>query len=263
MATKVKDKLWSWGHEANSHSTGYSLDRQSRMTPAEGAFYLGTPNLIMVRYNGNPAPPFDQHLISYRPLQNVVWSIVGASGVSDSDEIDQFRSLASKFPNLSGAMMDDFFHPVDENGSIATFSPEQLTTIREQLVVDGRRRDLWVVLYDFQLDFPFEAHLEKCDVTTFWTWKADDLEKLEANFERFHAKMPEMRKVLGIYMYDYGQQKEMPVEVIRAQCELGLRWLRQGRIEGMIFLATCICDLELEAVEWARQWIAEVGEETL
>ena len=41
------------------------------------------------------------------------------------------------------------------------------------------------------------------------------------------------------------------------------KWLRQGRIEGMIFLASCICDLELEAVEWTRRWIAEVGGESV
>ena len=52
----------------------------------------------------------------------------------------------------------------------------------------------------------------------------------------------------------------MPLDLMRHQCELGLRWLRQGRIEGMIFLASCLCDLELEAVEWTRNWIAQVGQ---
>jgi hypothetical protein len=39
----------------------------------------------------------------------------------------------------------------------------------------------------------------------------------------------------------------------------GLQWLQEGRIEGMIFLASCICDLGLETVEWSRQWIQKVG----
>jgi len=55
----------------------------------------------------------------------------------------------------------------------------------------------------------------------------------------------------------------MPIEWMEAQCELGLRWLRQGRIEGMIFLATCIGDLGLETVAWTRKWIARVGDERL
>ena len=44
----------------------------------------------------------------------------------------------------------------------------------------------------------------------------------------------------------------MPREAMEKQCATGLRWLRGGRIEGTIFLASCICDLGLETVEWAR-----------
>jgi hypothetical protein len=51
----------------------------------------------------------------------------------------------------------------------------------------------------------------------------------------------------------------MPTAELERQCSLGLRWLRDGRIEGMIFLASCICDLGLDAVEWTRQWIAAQG----
>ena len=72
---------------------------------------------------------------------------------------------------------------------------------------------------------------------------------------------PKAGKVLGCYMWDYGEHHPMPVDRMAMQCELGLRWLREGRIEGMIFLASCICDLNIEAVEWTRNWIAKVGEE--
>jgi hypothetical protein len=69
--------------------------------------------------------------------------------------------------------------------------------------------------------------------------------------------------VLGCYLWDYGAKKPMPLELLWHQFQVGLRWLRQGRIEGMIFLASCLCDLELEAVEWTRNWIAQVGDEQL
>ena len=63
-------------------------------------------------------------------------------------------------------------------------------------------------------------------------------------------------------MYDYGDKKPMPVSLMEKQCHLGLRWLQEGRIEGMIFLASCICDVGLEAVEWTRQWIQKLEEKT-
>jgi hypothetical protein len=61
-------------------------------------------------------------------------------------------------------------------------------------------------------------------------------------------------------MWDYGAKQPMPVETMKRQCETGLRWLKAGRIDGMIFLASCICDLDLPAVEWTREWIAKAGE---
>ncbi len=68
------------------------------------------------------------------------------------------------------------------------------------------------------------------------------------------------RKMLGCYLWDYGRERAMPIELMQHQCETGLRWLQEGRIEGIVFLASCICDLEIEAVEWTRDWIARVGE---
>ncbi len=74
---------------------------------------------------------------------------------------------------------------------------------------------------------------------------------------------PDSRKLLGLYMYDYGLHVPMPLEAMQMQCETALRWLHAGRIEGMIFLASCICDMELQTVEWTREWIASVGDEML
>jgi hypothetical protein len=254
----VRDKLWIWGHEAGSHNDSYGLTRPSRMTPAEGAFYLGVPNLIMVRYLGCPAPPFDQYAMAFRPLKRVVWSIVGASGKTDPGERKDVIELATRCPNVVGVMMDDFF---SVNSATPSLSIAELQQVRQQLSQTGRDLGIWVVLYDNQLGFPVRNHLELCDRVTFWTWKANDLVALERNFEAVEKLGPRAGKLLGCYMWDYGQNQPMPVARMQQQCALGLRWLREGRIEGMIFLATCICDLELEAVEWTRRWIEEVGEQ--
>ena len=55
----------------------------------------------------------------------------------------------------------------------------------------------------------------------------------------------------------------MPMDLMKKQCEAGLRWLKEGRVEGIILLASSICDLELETVEWVRRWVSEVGNETV
>ena len=151
--------------------------------------------------------------------------------------------------------------PADETGP---FSLGALQRLRARLDAAPRRLDLWVVLYTGEFGLPFlRPHLDLCDVVTMWTWAADDLAALEQSLARCEEVIGDQRKVLGLYMWDYGARRPIPLAAMEAQCDLGLRWLREGRLEAMIFLASCLCDLDLEAVEWTRDWIAAKGAERL
>ncbi len=259
----VQDKLWLWGHDTGAHNDSWGLPRSSRITPAEAAFYLGVPNLIMVRYRGRPALPFDQYALPLRALKRVVWSVVGAGGQTDERERAHVLDLAARHPNITGLMLDDFFGSEQpaQGDTPAALPADQLRDLRSRLTVAGRRLDLWAVLYEHQLDRPLAPYLELLDVVSFWTWDSGRLQGLEDNLGRLEQQAPRCGKVLGCYLWDYGKKTPMPLHLIQHQCELGLDWLRNGRIEGMIFLASCLCDLELEAVEWTRNWIARVGDQ--
>src|SRR6266481_3214536 len=100
-------------------------------------------------------------------------------------------------------------------------------------------------------------------VVGLWTWDAEKVRNIGESLRQLEALAPSCGKVLGCYMWDYGRKRPMPLDVLRDLYGLGLDWLRQGRIEGMIFLASCICDLQLEAVEWTREWIAKIGDESI
>jgi hypothetical protein len=232
------------------------------MTPAEAAFYLGIPNLIMVRYSGRPQPPFHQYALPLRALKRVVWSVVGAGGQTDDQERAQVLDLAARQPNIIGLMMDDFFgcEQPARGDDPAALSPDQLRELRGRLTVGGRRLDLWAVLYDHQLDRPLGPYLGLLDLVSFWTWDSGKLRGLEGNLARLAQVAPRCGRVLGCYLWDYGRKQPMPLDLMRHQCEVGLDWLQRGKIEGMIVLASCLCDLELEAVEWTRGWIAQVGD---
>ena len=269
-AVTVRDRFWIWGHEAGSHDHGGGLRWTSRMTPAEGAYYLGVPNLIMVRYRDRsgtplPLPPYDQYALALRPLRRVLWSCVHEAGVTEPEEVERVVDLARTNPNICGAMMDDFFYDRnDKRGpETAVHTPDELRGLRERLRSGDRPLDLWVVLYQHQLQQPVREHLAQCDVINFWTWNARDLAAQEESFGTLEDLAPGSRKVLGCYLWDYGDRQPMPEDLMEQQCVRGLEWLRQGRIEGMVFLASCICDMGLETVEWTRTWIADVGDTPL
>ena len=96
-----------------------------------------------------------------------------------------------------------------------------------------------------------------------WTWRPADLQSLEANLEKLERLVGNKPIFLGCYMYDFAERRPLPVELMRHQTETGYRWLKEGRVQGLIFLATPNVDVDLDAVAWTRQWIAQVGDEPL
>jgi len=257
----ARECFWLWGHESGSHNETWDLPGSSRISPVEAACYMGIPNVIMVHYKtADPLPPDHQYLVPFRTLRRVVWSVVGSGGAHRDDEVDRVLEVSKLLPAMEGVIMDDFFRQGQKDAGV--LSVAELQELRTRLARSGRPLDLWVVLYDHQLDLPVASHVGLCDKVAFWTWKAEQLVNLEANFGRLERMVPDGRhRVLGCYMWDYGQKRPMPLELMKKQCELGLRWLKEKRIDGMIFLASCICDLDLETVEWTRRWIEQVGGE--
>ncbi len=255
----VRDRLWIWGHEAGAHNGNYQLPGASRMTPMEAAAYLRVPNALMIALGDRPAPPFAQEMIAFLPLERVVWSIIGDSSSSRND-LEAVLGLAARFPNLIGAIMDDFFHAPDADGSISRVGLDDLAATRARLHAAAHPLDLFTVLYAHDLALPIRDYVALSDVLTFWHWRAEELSRLEENFVRLEGIAHDKRLLLGCYLWDYGASRPMPLELMQHQCLLGRRLLREGRIEGMIFLASCVCDLELDTVAWVRNWIDEVGD---
>jgi hypothetical protein len=261
----VRDALWLWGHEADSHFGHTKI--HSRMTPAEAATYMDIQNLLMVSFANKPVPPFTQNAIALSPLKKVIWSICENSSAGYEKDMAAVRAIAEKFPNIQGVIVDDSFSRKDiDNGVV--LSPDNMSKIKKDLVVNGRQMDLWMVLYEYEMDKILADYLKECDVLTFWTWHSSNLKDLEKNFEETEkvASQCGCKLMLGCYMYDYGDggnSKPLSVSLMKKQCEQALQWLRQKRIEGIIFLASCVCDMDLEAVEWTRKWIKEVGDEKL
>jgi hypothetical protein len=85
--------------------------------------------------------------------------------------------------------------------------------------------------------------------------------QLEQNLKKLEALAPDKGILLGCYLYDFNGNAPLPVARMKQQTELGVRWLREGRIKGILFLGTPMVDLGLEAVEWTREWVAKVKDE--
>lgn len=248
----MKDRIYLWAHKEGMQNNRWGLPKESKISPVDACKYLGIENIIFVREFGKPeAEEYEKYAESFKDLKKVVWSVVGAGCSYQEGEIERIINLKKKYKNIVGAIMDDFF--IKEK---PPFSPDQITEIKREFNENGI--ELWTVLYQHQLNLPVKEYLEKFDIITYWIWKSEGINELEQCFNKFCDMVPEKRKLLGIYMWDYGNNKEMPIDLFIKECEIGLRWLKEGKIEGIIFLASCIVDLGLQTVEWVKKWITSL-----
>ncbi len=256
----VRDRLWIWGGAPGATNDDWG-HAPSRMTAAEAAFYMGIPNLFLIRHKGRPAlEEYDQYAIALSPLKRVVWAVVESGGDTAPERRDYVLRMPARFPNVVGFIMDDYFKP---DGS-AHLSLDELRQLEQKRrTPDGRTLPLYVVVYTGQLDLPIQDHLTHCDKITFWTWKSEDLANLAENFARLEQLAPRHPKLLGCYLWDFGNKAPMPLDRMQRQVEFGYQLLQAGRIEGLIFLEHGVCDIGLDTVNWTREWIAEVGQQRL
>jgi hypothetical protein len=267
----VRDRLWIWGHPAGVYNDSFlaPLQRKSTIEPVAAATRLGLSNMIFVRYEGQPAPPFAEYYRPFQKLDRVYWSLVGASGATSGQERAQVFRLAEQNANIVGFILDDFFHghvidrPAEAGEPFeASLSPDELRQLGQR-TVRGKRLPLMAVVYTGQISPRARTHLAEVDELCLWTWRPADLARLEQNLAELEQLAPGKRIFLGCYMFDFADRRPLDAEVMRRQTELGHGWLQSGRIAGIIFLATPNVDIGLEAVEWTRGWIGRVGHERL
>jgi hypothetical protein len=273
--SRLKDNFWLWGQNPGSHHVGspvggYKLPGINHMDSKEGCDFFGIDKCLRVTMSTGPFPPFDAEAGKLKDLKEVVWSAIGAGGAKiysndNHSDVDEVIRMAKMYPNVTGAVMDDFFHASEEPGKTSgRHSIQSIQNIREKLHSFKKRPlDLWVVWYTYQLDFKVAKYLDLCDVITLWTWKASDLSELDTNFQKMIYRTPGKRRFAGCYMWNYGERKPLTMDQMKFQLDRYYYWLQKGGIEGIIFCSNCIADIGLETVDYTCKWINQVGNEKM
>lgn len=258
--TTLRDKLWLWGQSPDCHwetNNRYNLPGHSRMTAVEGCYYFDIPNICRVKMMGKPEIPYDQDSEAMRPCKEVVWSLLGAGGepVTEWGDLEEVVRQSKMYPNITGGVFDDFFLP----HRISHFTPEKLIEVKNKMCEDaGRHLDMWVVFYESKFDTPRIAdYLNAFDVITFWTWCGSAIKDVKKNIDKIRELAPNKRIMAGCYMWNYGEACPLTIEQMQEQCDAYLEYIQKGYLDGIIVCSNCIADLNIEAVEWMRNWINE------
>jgi len=266
----ARDKFWMFGvrpHQDDIHLGRSRLEphrKRSRITPAEGAAMLDLPNMLMIGCQGQPVPYSEDaygYADSFVRMNKVMWGASGSSGFRIGNEEKFICDLAEKYPNITGAFLDDLFHHFRGDPDANEKMKAMLHEIRTGLDKACRPMEMYMVWYIHELDQLDPASLDDLDGITIWTKQSEELIYLEERFEQLEKVYAGKKIMLGIYMFDFFDPiVAHPIrnELMEVQCELALRLLKEGRIEGIIFEANSVMGVGLESEKWLREWIDKV-----
>lgn len=274
------DRSWMWGHasgQVDGPDNCWKLDVFREDYPmTAGARAFGLHNLNVIRW-GNP--PLDW-CRRFAGMKRLTWPMCGHPNekngrYEDMCEFD-FR-LLEELPNLMGFELDDyFFNNKDPDVPVMTpkgpaaacpsnFPYETLAALRRRMDAYGRPLDLRLVFYDGLLDRKnvksYVPAIDLATTVTYWTWCAKDTDRQEVNFRRYRELAPGKPTFLGVYLYDFGGERHMPVGALADQLAFGLEKFRAGEIEGFVFLCSSLCNRDYPAVGFCRDWIRAHKEE--
>ncbi len=231
----VRDRLWLFGVPADGPRLFYEgagYRGGSRMTPTEGAFWLGVPNLMFITQPWNHPPAMsrekgwkamttkEQYAISFEPLKRVQWAAVGSGGLGGLAEVPDIVTLAKGYPNFTGIYLDDFvtrpYTKRADGTKVGTpaMTEVQLKSMRDQLGTVGRPMEIWTTIYTEEFDRKHPDfrdceptlvdHMKHFDVVVLWTAKSADLRDLEKNMALLESIKPKTCRIaLGIYLWGY------------------------------------------------------------
>lgn len=234
-ADTVRDRLWLFGVPADGPRLFYEgagYRGGSRITPAEGAHWLGVPNLMFITQPWNQPPAMarekawktvttkEQYAISFQSLKRVQWAAVGSGGLGGLGEVPDIVTLAKDYPNITSIYLDDFVtRPYTKRADGTTvgtpaMTEAQLKSMRTQLGKAGRPMEVWTTIYTHEFDRrhpdfkdcepPLADQMKHFDVVVLWTARSADLRDLEKNLALLEAIKPKnCRIALGIYLWGY------------------------------------------------------------
>jgi hypothetical protein len=254
----LRDKIWLWGtRESRGHASN-GLAAYAEAHAAARAQTMGLRNIVIA--GGKVLEPEEACALARESAQlggRLVYEVCPGEMTGRASDYEKdaraAHAAAVQAPSVEAVLLDDL---TSQQVAGRGMPVAELAKLCDQLRARPRPLKVWGVVYTMNLDHPgLSEYLKHLDVVNLWTWRAADLRDLEANLARCEALAPEKPIVLGLYMYDYGQGRPMPLDLMERQCEASLRWLKEGRIEGMVFLSITN---EPTALEWTRGWIARI-----
>ena len=258
----LRDKFWLWGHPEGRYNHDFGNNNESRMTPMEACLYLGVKNTFMTPIGAKVNRR--QYNKSFKTLNSVGWECFEAWGTPAI--IEEYIDMARDFSNVRHVVFDDFIR----QQKLDEFFVSDLDKIHDRLHNnDVAPLDMWMVLYTCEFgiseenDNAFLEYIKPFDGIIMWTWKESEVPLIPEKFEIFKKMTEGKKRMVGCYLYNFGEEKQATGEAVKWQLDWYREKLLAGEIEGVVLHTNTMADLDYEAYDVACEWMERHGDEVI
>ena len=92
---------------------------------------------------------------------------------------------------------------------------------------------------------------------------SDDEEQRMKRVKEFLERHKNQKRMVGCYLYDFGNKKEASPQIVLYQLNRAKEMLKSGQVEGIVLHTNGVADMGFEAVEVAKKWMEENGDEII
>ena len=250
---RIRDRVWIWGHPPKSLINEFNIE--GKLTPIEGMKYFGARNVYYVPCH--TSVNMDSCNKEMAECRKFGWS------VEYPERIDLIINQSFQYENLRHVVLDDFFCPGTKN-SFEHYSPESLKLIKEKLHTKGAHPlEMWVVYYTMNESDNAWALNRIFDGVALWFWHEVTNEEFERKCDEYFRATKGQKHMIGCYLYDFGNKREISPDSVRYQLDRNREFLKKGLIDGFILHTNAVVGLNFEAVEVAKKWMEEHGDELI
>jgi len=268
MANTLRDRCWLWGMKPNVLQESMPVIRQygeSHVIVEDIIHRTGITNVILA----GGLPIGDESLVMMPSARRIIckWSLHGHKNdipVLDEERcrkaLMEAKAMAARDTRIDGFHIDDF-----STGSInAGAAPEHLVRLLTDNALHAPRLPISSTIYTLSLGRPeLPSLLPYFDQYLVPLWHADQIDILPAALDRLSAMTGGKPMLLCLYVFDFGNERPLPGELMRKHLALAERLLLEGRVVGMCICGTCMMDLDWEANRVLYDWYEKAGNQDI
>ena len=264
----LRDHLWLWGMNVNhlQNLKRYEFtDETSTLSTQQAIEKTGIRNVLIA--GGLPLTresmaqlPSAKRIIAKWGMHRKVDGKNQVDYQCAFDAMLQAKELAAEDPRIEAYLLDDYSTNTVEGGVL----PQHMADLQFENFARPPQLPLMATVYEMSLEddrlhrvLPyFAGYLNPL-------WHAANIEQQRGYAARLAEISGNKPLLLCIYVYDFGNEKKIPYDLMRHQLEVSEEMIRAREVYGVVILGTCMMDLDWEANKALYDWLDERADTTI